>query len=70
VVINGGAILQQLLSGPIGNIVESAINEAFKKQSRKKEGLMTSIYYDSPLGNTSASTSTSDFFACRNIIIL
>jgi predicted aspartyl protease len=38
VVINGGAILQQLLSGPIGNIVQNAIQSAFDKQSRKREG--------------------------------
>jgi hypothetical protein len=38
VVINGASILQQLLSGPIGNIVQSAIQSAFDKQSRKREG--------------------------------
>lgn len=38
VVINGGAILQQLLSGPIGNIVQGAIQAAFDKQSRNREG--------------------------------
>ena len=38
VVINGASILQQLLSGPIGNIVQGAIQSAFDKQSRKREG--------------------------------
>jgi len=37
VVINGGSILQQLLSGPIGNIVQSAIENAFAAKNRQNE---------------------------------
>ena len=38
VVVNGASILQNVLSGPIGNMVEQAIQRAFDKKSRENEG--------------------------------
>jgi len=38
VVINGASVLQNVLSGPIGNIVQQAIQSAFDAKSRKNEG--------------------------------
>jgi hypothetical protein len=38
VVINGASILQNILSGPLGNIVQQAVKSAFDAKSRKNEG--------------------------------
>ena len=38
VTINGASILQNVLGGPIGNIVQQAIKEAFDNKSRQNEG--------------------------------
>ena len=38
VVINGASILQNVLEGPLGNMVKTAINEAFSTRSQQNEG--------------------------------
>jgi hypothetical protein len=38
VVVNGASILQSLLGGPIGDIVQKAIDSAFDAKSRENEG--------------------------------
>jgi hypothetical protein len=38
VVINGATALQNILSGPLGNIVQQAVKSAFDIKSRKNEG--------------------------------
>ena len=38
VVVNGGSILQNLLSGPIGDIVKQAVQNAFDQKNRESEG--------------------------------
>jgi len=38
VIINGAAILQNVLSGPLGELVKKSIEESFMRKNRQNEG--------------------------------